>query len=307
MRGILLFQRQKHSFLLLFFLFFFPGGAATARLNKTQKKKRCIFIMATVSKAPTWIYVFFALPGNEKYNWGFCFFPEIILLLIYKRIQIILLFSKSPSAPAPSLTENRVQTWELEQFLFAPSYSCLHILFPGWSKQMQTECLQWISLTSHFVLFHGAGIHSATQDAFNFAWLACHSSQCVLWVRLYRIPVVNLCSAPASPQLAVRTGPTATFCFGCLCKTWGINVHFLLLGSSQKCHINDCKVVWINEPPWWCWKVHIAITVSPLVPSKPASEKPSLIKCCGICGCVTVKCLLGWKRQTYLEQKSDFH
>ena len=190
MRGVLLFRRQKHSFFCCCSCFF-PGAVATARLNKTQKKKRCIFIMATVSKDPTWICVLFALPGNEKYNWGFVFFGNHFAVNSHKNPDnsVVQWVPICPcSEPHGELSADvRVGTVLICAQRFTPAHSS--------SRMEQTECcLQRISLASHFVFFHGAGIHSVTQDAFNCAWLACNSSQSVLWVRLSRIPVVNLCS-----------------------------------------------------------------------------------------------------------------
>lgn len=58
--------RDKNTLLLCFV--FLPGDVAIARLSKIQKKKRCIFIMATVSKEPTYICGFEEFCGNEKLN-----------------------------------------------------------------------------------------------------------------------------------------------------------------------------------------------------------------------------------------------
>jgi hypothetical protein len=41
---------DNHFQMWLIVPFFVPGGVATAKQNKTQKRKRCIFITGTVSK-----------------------------------------------------------------------------------------------------------------------------------------------------------------------------------------------------------------------------------------------------------------
>lgn len=48
---VLPYQRQKYSsVVVVVFSFLSPGDVVIARLSKIQKKKRCIFTMATVSK-----------------------------------------------------------------------------------------------------------------------------------------------------------------------------------------------------------------------------------------------------------------
>lgn len=60
---------------------------AIARLNKIQKKKRCIFIMATVSKDQTYIYMWFWLSVvmRNTTERGFKNKKILILVVIHKR------------------------------------------------------------------------------------------------------------------------------------------------------------------------------------------------------------------------------
>lgn len=55
--------------------YFFSGDVAIARLSKIQKKKRCIFIMATVSKEQTYICGFSFL-WQWEINWKVVFLKK---------------------------------------------------------------------------------------------------------------------------------------------------------------------------------------------------------------------------------------
>lgn len=108
--------------------FFFLGDAAIARLSKIQKKKRCIFIMATVSKEQTYICGFgFLWQWEIQLRGGFLTKKKknLVLLVVHKRI-VCAVGPHLPLLQAPQRTEHLnslYMCWAIHTCMFAADLS----------------------------------------------------------------------------------------------------------------------------------------------------------------------------------------